>query len=79
VEEFLIDGENGLLVERTAATINRAICVLQSLESPERDAMAKKAQSDIQRYSAPCFVAAWNEFYQACELPLTPATRTVEC
>jgi glycosyltransferase involved in cell wall biosynthesis len=79
VEEFLLDRENGLLVERTAAAIKRAIGVLQSLEPTERDAMVNRAQSDIQRYSAPCFVAAWNHFYQAWERPLTTATQTVEC
>jgi glycosyltransferase involved in cell wall biosynthesis len=70
VEEFLIDRQNGLLVGRSVEEIARAIRTLQALDPAERDAMARRAQNDVQQYSAVSFVASWNEFYRACERPV---------
>jgi glycosyltransferase involved in cell wall biosynthesis len=70
VEEFLIDGQNGLLVGRTAPEIKRAIRVLRSFDPAERQAMASRAQIDIQRYSSASFVALWDGFYRGFGKPV---------
>jgi glycosyltransferase involved in cell wall biosynthesis len=62
-EEFLRDGENGFLIERTPDNIADAIRRLLELAAERRDALGRQAQNDVQRYSVERFSEAWRRFY----------------
>jgi glycosyltransferase involved in cell wall biosynthesis len=64
VEEFLRDGENGILVERTAIGIAEGIRKVLNMNPMERHRMQKQAEDDIQNYSAENFMAAWSKFFE---------------
>jgi glycosyltransferase involved in cell wall biosynthesis len=64
VEEFLRDGENGILVERTSEAVAEGIARVLALTPHERRALGEQARRDIQRYSVENYVAAWREFYR---------------
>jgi glycosyltransferase involved in cell wall biosynthesis len=59
VEEFLRDGENGFLIERTADGVRRGIERLMALDPTARHETERRAQSDVSRYSIPAFGLAW--------------------
>jgi glycosyltransferase involved in cell wall biosynthesis len=64
VEEFLVDGENGLVFERNAGDVRRAIGELLSLPAARREAMSTAARDRAARYDVPEFQRRWREFYR---------------
>jgi glycosyltransferase involved in cell wall biosynthesis len=63
VEEFVRDGENGFLVERTAQGVRDGIGRLIALPSEARAAMGARARRDVEGYRPAAFVAGWRAFY----------------
>ena len=64
VEEMLHNLENGLLLDRTVASISQGIQHWLSLAEPERRSMGRQARITAERYSIDNFVAAWRSFYE---------------
>ena len=64
VEEFMRDGESGILVERTPRGISRGISSFMNLPLDTRRAMGERAQQRVRRYAAENFVDAWRKFYR---------------
>jgi glycosyltransferase involved in cell wall biosynthesis len=64
VEDYLIDGENGILIQRTSQSIVAAIQQLIAIGSEGRRELGKAAQSAARKYSVEVFVANWDEFLQ---------------
>jgi glycosyltransferase involved in cell wall biosynthesis len=65
VEEFLRDGENGILVDGTADGVSRGIARFLSLPKEARRAMGMRARHDVEQYATENFVEAWRKFYEA--------------
>lgn len=65
VEEFLRDGENGILLETSARSIAAGIRRLVAMSRGELEKMGRQAQLGSQRYATSYFVDAWRCFYQA--------------
>jgi glycosyltransferase involved in cell wall biosynthesis len=63
VEEFLRDGENGLLMQRDAAGVSNCIARFAGMPTEARRTMGKRAQVDVQRYGLTEFVAGWARLY----------------
>jgi len=63
VEEFLVDGKNGFLLERSIDGVERGIIKLFSLTLEHRAAMGEQARRDVSKYSVENFVLAWRDFY----------------
>jgi len=63
VDEFLRDGENGILIEPTADGVAYGIRRYLALPPEIRSAMGEQARQDVQAYSLPCFISAWREFF----------------
>lgn len=64
VEEFLKDGENGILVERTSMGIAQGIRRVLNMNPTEYGRMQKQVEEDVQKYSAENFVAGWSKFFK---------------
>ncbi len=64
VEEFLKDGENGILVERTSVGIAQGIRRALTMNDKERQRMQKQVEENVQNYSAENFVAVWSKFFR---------------
>jgi glycosyltransferase involved in cell wall biosynthesis len=63
VEEFLRDGENGILVESTPEGIAHGLKRFLALSPEARRDLRKRAQQDVEQYAPEKFVAAWRAFY----------------
>jgi glycosyltransferase involved in cell wall biosynthesis len=63
VEEFVRDGENGVVIERSAEGVARGIERLLSLPTEQRQAMGTLSQRDVRQYSIPAFQAKWRALY----------------
>ncbi len=63
VEEFLRDGENGLLMQRDAAGVSNCIARFAGMRVEARRTMGKRAQVDVQRYGLTEFVTGWARLY----------------
>jgi glycosyltransferase involved in cell wall biosynthesis len=63
VEEFLIDGGNGILVERSVEGVCRGLTRLLEMSPQARREMGANAQRDVARYDTSHFIAAWRRFY----------------
>jgi glycosyltransferase involved in cell wall biosynthesis len=63
VEEFLVDGRNGLLIDRSVEGVESGIIKLLSLPPDHRSSMGERAQLDVSKYSVENFVYAWRDFY----------------
>lgn len=63
-EEFLHDGENGFLLERTPEGVAEGIRKFLALSPKERQSMGDRARQDVQKYSVENFKAAWRTFYE---------------
>ncbi|MBV9764616.1 MAG: glycosyltransferase family 4 protein, partial [Acidobacteriaceae bacterium] len=60
IEEFIVDGVNGWIVERTSESV--AAGIREAALNPERTAaMGRTAQSDVQAYKVDRFQARWME------------------
>jgi len=64
VEEFLRDGENGILVERTSEGVAEGIARFLTLSPEARRSMGEKARRDVKEYGPESFVAAWRNLYE---------------
>jgi glycosyltransferase involved in cell wall biosynthesis len=63
VEEFLVDGRNGLLIERSVEGVQSGIRRLLSLPPEHRTGLGDQARLDVGKYSVENFIAAWRAFY----------------
>jgi glycosyltransferase involved in cell wall biosynthesis len=64
VEEFLRDGQNGILMQRKVSAVHDCIVRFAHMPGEERCAMGQRAQADVQRYSPSHFASAWSHFYR---------------
>jgi glycosyltransferase involved in cell wall biosynthesis len=64
VEDFITDGENGLVVERSVEGVRGGIERYLSLTPDRRAALAARAQNDVVRYSIPVFQDNWRRLYE---------------
>jgi glycosyltransferase involved in cell wall biosynthesis len=64
VEEFIRDGDNGILVEPTPEGIRSGIERFLALPLGVRRAMGEQARLDMERYGTERFVDAWRAFYK---------------
>jgi len=62
VEEFLRDGENGLLMQRTCLSFRR-YCAIRWMSVEARRSMGRRAQMDVKRYGLAEFVSAGRELF----------------
>jgi len=67
VEEFIRDGENGFIIDRTVDGICRGISRLLELSLDERVLLGTRAREDAQHYDVQNFVEAWRVFYENSE------------
>ena len=63
VEEFLIHGGNGILVERSVEGVCRGLSRLLEMSPQARREMGAHAQRDVARYDTSHFIAGWRKFY----------------
>ncbi len=63
-EEFLHDGENGIVLERTPEGVAEGIMKFLAMSPQERQRMGQRARMDVQKYSVENFKAAWRTFYE---------------
>ncbi len=63
VEEFLRDGQNGLLLPREAAGIAKVVRHFLCLSPVERAGMGQCAREAVQAYTESNFIAAWKKLY----------------
>jgi glycosyltransferase involved in cell wall biosynthesis len=64
VDEFLRDGQNGILIGASTEEVVIGLQRLLALSPDERQAMGRKAQEDVVRYDIANFVHSWRRFYQ---------------
>jgi glycosyltransferase involved in cell wall biosynthesis len=63
VEEMLVDGDNGILVETSVDGVRQGLERFLSLPPSARHAMGQGARQAVSVYSEEHFVAAWRAFY----------------
>ena len=63
VEDFLRDGDNGLLMQRDATGVLDCIARFAGMPVEARRSMGERAQADVKRYGVPEFVAGWSRLY----------------
>jgi glycosyltransferase involved in cell wall biosynthesis len=63
VEEYLSDGENGLLLDRSVEGVERGIVRLLNVSPEHRARLGEQARSAVGRYSVENFNFAWRNFY----------------
>jgi glycosyltransferase involved in cell wall biosynthesis len=68
VEDLLVDGDNGFLIETTVAGVRRGLERVLGLTQADRHAMGQRARQAASACSEEHFVDAWRAFY----LRLTP-------
>jgi glycosyltransferase involved in cell wall biosynthesis len=74
VEEFVVDGKNGIFVERSNEGVAEGLARFVSLTQEERRKLGEQARRDVAQYSVSRFVSAWQEFYLSeLELPKVAA------
>jgi glycosyltransferase involved in cell wall biosynthesis len=64
VEEFLKDGKNGILVQRTATDVARGIGDVLNMTPAMRQSTQEQLQHDVKNYSTENFVATWAKFFE---------------
>jgi glycosyltransferase involved in cell wall biosynthesis len=64
VEEFLRDGENGLLTRRDVPGVSACIARFAQMSPQQRFDMGRRAQRDVQRYGVREFVSQWAKLYR---------------
>jgi glycosyltransferase involved in cell wall biosynthesis len=67
VEEFIRDGENGIVVERNVASIEAALQAFSEISQEERRGWGRRASRDVQCYSGDAFVERWSALYRELE------------
>jgi glycosyltransferase involved in cell wall biosynthesis len=63
-EEFVRDGVNGFLIERSATGVCDGLRRLLALYPEERQEMGHQCERDVAKYSVENFVAEWRAFYR---------------
>lgn len=63
VEDLLVDGDNGFLIETTAAGVRDGLVRILSLSVAERHLMGQRARQAASACSEEHFVDAWRAFY----------------
>lgn len=74
VEEFLVDGETGILVDRRPESVREGIDRFTKLHPAQRKALAQAAQDAVQAYDESRFVTTWRSFYDSVATAATQAT-----
>jgi len=69
IEEFLVDGVNGLLVDTTPASIAGVLRTLVELGPAGRARLAERGQRDVQAFSEDAFVDRWRALYRSVGEP----------
>jgi glycosyltransferase involved in cell wall biosynthesis len=64
VDEFLVDGETGLLVERTPASVAAAIRRVAEMDPDERKVMGERAHRAVTSFNTSSYVAGWAAVYE---------------
>jgi glycosyltransferase involved in cell wall biosynthesis len=64
VEEFMIDGETGFIVSRSAEAIGAALKRLATMPPELRASMGQQARARVKGYSVEAFVDRWRGFYR---------------
>jgi glycosyltransferase involved in cell wall biosynthesis len=64
VEDFLRDGENGFLLERTAAGVEAGLRRFLGLSQEQRARMGERAVASVESYGTEVFVTNWRSFYR---------------
>lgn len=67
VEEFIRDGENGIVVERNLPSIEAALRAFSQISQDERRTWGERARRDVQCYSGDAFVERWSALYRELE------------
>lgn len=65
VEEFIREGENGMVVERTVESISSALNRFVGLGADRRSKMGLASQRSVEDYSKENFVENWRAFYRS--------------
>src|SRR6202158_2755844 len=68
VEEFLVDGQNGVLMGRTCEDVAQAIKKFAALSAQARRTMGEQARHSVERYSTEDFVDNWRGIYSCTRL-----------
>jgi glycosyltransferase involved in cell wall biosynthesis len=63
VEELVVDGGNGFVVERSVEGVARGLTRFLSLPPASRTRLGELAYSEVRRYDAESFVTAWTKLY----------------
>ena len=64
VEEFCVDGVNGVVIERSAAGVRAGIERFAAMSSDARAQLGLRAQQDVLKYSVEAFHANWRTIYE---------------
>jgi glycosyltransferase involved in cell wall biosynthesis len=64
VEEFCVDGVNGVVIERSAAGVKAGIERFAAMSSDAREQLGRRAQQDVLKYSVEAFHANWRNIYE---------------
>jgi glycosyltransferase involved in cell wall biosynthesis len=67
VEEFLRDGQNGLLMQCNTPAMSDCISRFAGMPYEARRAMGNRARIDVQRYGVSEFASAWSKVYAEAE------------
>jgi glycosyltransferase involved in cell wall biosynthesis len=70
VEDFIRDGFNGLIVQRSVDGVQRGIERFVSMTPQQRKELALQAQSDVQNYSISVFGDNWRHVYERAAPPV---------
>jgi glycosyltransferase involved in cell wall biosynthesis len=65
VEEFLVDGDNCLMVSANASAVLDGLLRFDDLQPEERRRLGERAQIATKAYGIDCFASAWRAFYWA--------------
>lgn len=66
VEEYVVNGVNGFIVERTPTSVAKSLTTLLELSAADRAAIGARARRDVEKYSADVFVEHWRAVLEEC-------------
>ncbi len=73
VEGFLVDGHTGVLVERTAVSVEAALRRVAALGPDGRRDLGARARDAVRSYDVASYVAGWARAYEAAARPARPS------
>jgi glycosyltransferase involved in cell wall biosynthesis len=65
VEEFMVDEQGGLVVERNREDVARGIIRFASLTPETREGMGREARRSVEQFSPESFATHWREMYSS--------------